>query len=205
MPATGWEFKQQLDGSGSVRQNSTRLPAAALKGAVSPQTTATVTPSAVDTVRTQFLSEIDTNRAAILLVSSAPLNSFSRSRDSPGKSGVGVFWPRWSPWGGCRARVGTLEMRGRAGNGFSPCWLERDPGMEKRISESEVEMEGWGLIPGVPSQGLHAEWPQVMWGLLLCLSLLRRKKHFTDGVGANPGAWGQGEPPGMAHPRLDPA
>lgn len=32
-------------------------------------TKAAVTPSAVDTVRTQFLSKHDTNRAAILLVS----------------------------------------------------------------------------------------------------------------------------------------
>lgn len=84
MPATGWEWKQLLDGSGSVRHNSTRLPAAALKGAVSPRTTAAGTPSAVDTVRAQFLSELDTNRAAILLVSSAPLNSFSRNRARPG-------------------------------------------------------------------------------------------------------------------------
>lgn len=160
MPATGWEFKQLLDGSGSVRQNSTRLPAAALKGAVSARTTATVRPSAVDTVRTQFLSEDGTNRAAILLVSSAPLNSFSRNRNGPGKGGVGVFWPRWSPGGGWKVGLGILEMRGvrgRAGNALSPCWMERASGTEKRNSGSGVEMKGWGLITGVPWQGLHLD------------------------------------------------
>lgn len=36
-------------------------------------------PSAVDIVRTQFLSEHETNRAAILLVSWALLNSFKKN------------------------------------------------------------------------------------------------------------------------------
>lgn len=92
-------------------------------------TTATVTPSAVDTVRTQFLPEHDTNRAAILLVSSAPLDSFSWNRNRRGWG----FVAEVEPWGGRGARCGTLEMRGvrgRAGSAFS--WMGRASGMERR-------------------------------------------------------------------------
>lgn len=54
-----------------VRHRSARRAAAGVRGERSSvrQTKATFTPSAVDTVRTQFLSKHDTNGAAILLVS----------------------------------------------------------------------------------------------------------------------------------------
>lgn len=122
-----------LDGSGSVRHNSTRLPAAALKGAVSPQTTATVTPSAVDTVRTQFLSEHDTNRAGCYSSCFlSPTQQLFLKRRSPGRSGVGVFSPG-GVWfgnleigGGVRGRVGLTgweQLQEWSRNSGSEAWV----------------------------------------------------------------------------------
>lgn len=143
MPATGWEFKQVLDGSGSVRHNSTRLPAAALKGAVSPQTTAAVTPSAVDTVRTQFLSEHDTNRAGCYSSCFlSPTRQLFLKHKSPGEERGWCFLARgglvWESgnWGGVRGRVGLSG------------WKQRN-GAEK------FRIRGLGLVPGCTSSGLR--------------------------------------------------
>lgn len=145
MPATGWEFKQVLDGSGSVRHNSTRLPAAALKGAVSPQTTAAVTPSAVDTVRTQFLSEHDTNRAGCYSSCFlSPTRQLFLKHKSPGEERGWCFLARggfglgiWK-LGGCEGQSGVV-------------WMETEE-WSREIQDQRLGFGSW----------LHLEWPQVI-------------------------------------------
>lgn len=66
-------------------------------------------------------------------------------------------------------------------------------GKSFRNGEEEFRVRGGNEGLGFDYRGALAgsapRWPQVMCSLLLCLSLLRSKKHFPDGVGARPGAW----------------
>lgn len=181
----------------------------ALKGAVSPQTTATVTPSAVDTVRTQFLSEHGTNRAAILLVSSAPLNSFSWSSDRPGKRGC--WWCR----GWCFLAEGRVEGSvwdpGNWGCEQGQSWKCLQPVMDGksfRNGEEKFRVRGGNEGLGFDSCALTGSVPRVATGDVFFPGLFlhsKEQKALYRWGGSKARTLVAGTAPRMAQPGLIPA